>query len=265
MAGRGSGTGIVRAIEAGMESLSTVERAVDVLFHLHAETAPSGVSAIGRALGLSKSSAHRLLTALAARGLVERDAQGRYRPGIGLVALGLGALEREPVVAAARPVLEAEAAALGETVFLVAARAGSLVVLDKAEGTGFLRAAPRIGSSVPVHATAAGKLYLAFGAEQVQLPESGLERFTARTAGDALTLRAEVELVRGRGYAENREEWIPGLAVLAAPVLVRGRMEGVIAVAATSPRIDSLGSERVALGAVAAAGRVAARLGGGAA
>ena len=77
---------------------------------------------------------------LGRRGLVERDASGRYRPGMGLVALGLGALGREPVVAAARPLLEADAAELGETVFLVGARAGRLIVLDKgrvvSDGTG---------------------------------------------------------------------------------------------------------------------------------
>ena len=125
------------------------------------------MTAIGRALGLPKSSAHRLLAALGRRGLVESDERGRYRPGIGLVALGLGALESEPIVVAARPVLEDAAQALGETFFLVAARAGRLVVLDKAEGTGFLRAAPRVGSSVPVHATAVGKLFLAFGGDAI--------------------------------------------------------------------------------------------------
>jgi len=96
-----------------MEAQSTVEKAVDVLFHLHAEPHACGVTAIGRTLGLSKSSTHRLLTALSRRGLVEKDDRGRYRPGIGLVALGVGALDREPVVAAARPILEAEAQALG--------------------------------------------------------------------------------------------------------------------------------------------------------
>lgn len=245
-----------------MESLGTVERAVDVLFHLHAEEGPSGVSAIGRALGMSKSTVHRLLTALASRGLVERDGRGRYRPGMGLVALGLGALEREPVVLAARPVLEEEAAALGETVFLVAARSGSLVVLDKAEGTGFLRAAPRIGSSVPVHATAVGKLFLAFGGDQLAFPEDELEAFTERTAADPLALLAEVGRVRERGYAENREEWIPGLAVVAAPVLVRGRLEAAVAMAAPAPRVEVLGHGAVAQRAMAAAGRVGARLEG---
>ena len=121
-----------------------------------------------------------MLRSLGRRGLVERDERGRYRAGIGLLALGLGVVDREPIVAAARPVLEDRALALGETFFLVVARAGELVVLDKAEGTGFLRAAPQVGSRVPVHATAAGKLYLAFAPDQVAaLPRPG-ERSLAR-------------------------------------------------------------------------------------
>ena len=68
------------------------------------------------------------------------------------MALGLGALESDPIVVAARPVLEEGAQALGETFFLVAARAGCLVVLDKAEGTGFLRHMVRnlVGSLIEV-------------------------------------------------------------------------------------------------------------------
>jgi DNA-binding IclR family transcriptional regulator len=267
-----------------VESLSTVEKAVDLLYLLHESSGPQGVTAIGRALGVPKSSAHRLLTALSRRGLVEQDGRGRYGPGIGLVALGLGALEREPVVAAARPVLEQEAEALGETFFLVGSRAGRLVVLDKAEGNGFLRAAPRVGSSVPVHATAAGKLYLAFAPEALARSDSPLERFTPRTAADATALEREVTLARKRGWAANREEWIPGLAVLAAPIwttaagttaawttaaktTVTGmtaarRLAAVVAVAAPATRMRTLGESEVAKRTLAAAARIAARLEG---
>jgi IclR family acetate operon transcriptional repressor len=232
-----------------------------VLFHLHASPGPQGVTAVGLALGLPKSSAHRLLTALGRRGLVERDARGRYRPGVGLVALGLGALEREPVVAVARPVLEAEAEALGETFFLVTSRAGRLVVLDKVEGTGFLRAAPRVGQVVPVHATAVGKLFLAFGAGDLR-PRGRLERFTPRTAPDAHALDAEVECARQRGFAENREEWIPGLHVLAAPIPGASGLRGAVAVAAPAARMAELGAAKVARRTCAAARRIAARLDG---
>ena len=96
------------------------------------------------------------MNSIGRRGLVERDERGRYRPGMALVALGLGVLEHEPVVGAAEPVLERTAADVGETVFLAAARAGRLRVLDKREGSGFLRASPRVGAEIPLHATAIG-------------------------------------------------------------------------------------------------------------
>jgi DNA-binding IclR family transcriptional regulator len=245
-----------------MESTGAIEKAIDVLFHLHSESGPRGVTAIGRALGLPKSSAHRLLAALGRRGLVEQDARGRYRPGIGLIALGLGALEREPVVAAARRVLEEEAAALGETFFLVAARAQQLVILDKAEGTGFLRAAPQVGATVPVHATAVGKVFLAFGADAVSEPAEPFEGFAARTRTTVRALQDEVARTRQWGYAENREEWIPGLAVLAAPVFGGDRLLAAVAVALPATRYAAIGRSELARHTMAAAQRVSARMDG---
>ena len=245
-----------------MQSLSTVEKAIDILFHLHAEATPRGVTAVGKALDLSKSSAHRLLSTLARRGLLERDERGQYCPGIGLVALGLGVLEGEPVVAAARPVLELEAERLGDTVFLTVARAGAVVVLDKAEGTGFLRAAPRIGSTVPLHATAVGKLYLAHAPGAVTLGDDPLEAFTPSTTTSSAILAAELERVRRQGYAENRNEWIPGLSAIAAPVLVAGRMVAALAVASSSPRLEAFRSSAIAGRIVEAAGRIGERMEG---
>ena len=248
-----------------MEALTTVEKAIDVLFHLHSESGARGVTAISRALGLPKSSTHRLLSALSRRALLEKDDRGRYRPGVGLLALGLGALDREPVAAAARPVLEAEADSLDETVFLVAARAGRIVVLDKAEGAGFLRAAPRVGAAVPVHATAVGKLYLAFGEGAIAIPRGALERYAEATLTDAASLKVEVARAAERGYAENIDEWIPGLSVVAAPVFAAasgGRMLAALAVAAPTTRMRSLGVGEVGRRSIAAAERIAARLAG---
>jgi DNA-binding IclR family transcriptional regulator len=247
--------------------LATVDKAIDVLFELHAAEAPIGVTALGRALGLPKSSTHRLLAALRRRGLVEQDERGRYQLGIGLIALGLGVLEREPAVVAARPVIEQEAEALGETFFLVAARAGQLVVLDKAEGTGFLRAAPRVGAVVPVHATAVGKLQLAFAPSELDFdPETrfgaGLEAFTPATRTSQAALRGEIEFAREWGWAANVDEWIAGLSVLAAPVVHRGRLLAHVALAAPSARAAELGLEALAERVVKTAERIAGRLAG---
>ena len=244
---------------------SSVEKAVDLLFYLHRSWAAGrreGVTAMGEALGIPKSSVHRLLAALGRRGLVERDERGGYQPGVALIALGLGVLEHEPVVEAARPVLEEAARELGETFFLVGARAGELLVLDKAEGTGFLRASPRVGSRVPVHATAVGKLYLAFAPDQVAVPEGGAQRFTPSTLGSPAALRGVVAEAAARGWAANRDEWIQGLSVLAAPVRSAGRMHGAVALAAASPRLEELGGEALAGRVIEAAAKIERRLGG---
>lgn len=249
------------ALDSTADAGSSIEKALDVLLHLH-QAGAAGVSAVARALGLPKSTSHRLLAALVGRGLVERDAEGRYRPGLRLLALGLGVLEREPVVVAARRVLEDEAAASGETLFLAAARAGGLIVLDKAEGTGFLRAAPRVGATVPVHATATGKLYLAFAADQLAGSDGLPARYTPRIRTGARALARELALVRRRGWATNREEWVPGLAVVAAPVRAAGRLQAVVALAAPAVRLPSAEVPRLAARLVAAAGRIGATIEG---
>lgn len=238
---------------------ATVEKALDVLFHLHDAESAMGLGEIGRALDLPKSSCHRLLASLLSREMVERDDAGHYRPGPALLSLGIGAQGREPVVRAARLVLEEEATALGETVFVVGMRSGQLRVLDKFEGSGFLRAAPGIGDVVPGDVTAAGKLYRVFGDSPIA---SGL----SEPGSDALITHAEEMAIRRSGYAINRDAWIDGLSVLGVPVWQRvgggqQRMVAALALAAGSARFDTLGEEPVARRLLAAADRVADRLG----
>lgn len=230
-----------------MAGAATVEKALDVLFHLHGAESPLGLGEIAGALGLAKSSCHRLLASLSVRELVEQDEAGRYRPGLALLSLGLGAQRREPVVDLARGCLEAEAAELGETVFLVAERRGTLRVLDKCEGNGFLRAAPDVGDVIPADVTAAGRLY-----RVVREPD--------------LVDAAEREEILRRGYAVNRDAWIDGLSVLGVPIWQESRIGGakltaVLALAASSPRFDAIGEERIASRLLAAAAAVGERLG----
>lgn len=234
-----------------MEQSSAIDKAIEVLFHLHGQPGPVGVTDIGRALSLPKSSAHRLLSTLRRRDLVERDERGRYRLGVGLLALGLGALEADPLVSMGRATLETEAGQLGETFFLVAARAGRLVVLDKAEGTGVLRAAPRVGSTIPVGATAVGKLYMAHAPELL--------------ADSSDVDAAAVEAARHDGFAINRGEWIGGMCVWAAPVFIHGRMVGAVATALPSGRLDELDGDELAQRVMAAAQAIGARAEGRAA
>jgi DNA-binding IclR family transcriptional regulator len=240
---------------------SAIDKALDVLFFLHGESEPKGVSDIGRAVEIPKSTAHRLLMALRRRALVEQDEGGRYRPGFGVLVLAAGLLDREPLVSAAQPVLEREAADFGETFFLVAARTGRLLVLAKAEGTGVLRVSPAIGSEVPPFATAVGKLYLAHAAHL--LTDAEPERFTERTIVDPERLAREIRAAGDRGFAVNDEEWLEDVAVVAAPVFVDGGMVGAVCTAMSGNRFEARELRDVGRRAIDAATRIARRMEGG--
>ena len=240
--------------------MSTIDKALDALFLLSERPRAVRLADLARELGMPRSSAHRILAPLVRRGLAEQDSDGRYRAGFALMALGLNVASREPLASAAKPVLESAAAELGETFFLVVARAGKLVVLEKAEGNGFLRAAPQLGAGVPVHVTAAGKLYLAYAPEQVEFET--MERYTAASLRSRKALAAEVERVRAQGWATNIEEWQPGLAVAAAPILSHGRLHGTVALATVVARFTAIGLTTAIRRVVHAAEGIALRIEG---
>jgi DNA-binding IclR family transcriptional regulator len=248
-----------------MDALTSLDKAIDVLEHLHDAGGPRGITEIAQALELPKSSTHRLLKTLVRRGFAEQETSGRYRTGPALIALGLGSLDRDPMVALARPVLEQEAAALGETVFLTAPRGREIVVLDKAEGQGFLRAAPKVGQTVPIAATAVGRLAMAFDPARFPLGENHPQPFTQSTQLSLVEIAAAIERARIDRFAINRGEWIEGLAVVAAPLLTANEppsFAGAVAVAAPTARLDALGPFVVARRALAAAEAISCRLAG---
>jgi IclR family acetate operon transcriptional repressor len=204
----------------------TVDKAVRVLEVLREARAPLALAELARPLGIPKSTTHRLLASLLAAALVEQQADGRYALGMGLVRLGLGALALDPIVRASELELERAARELGETFFLVKARAARLVVLSKVEGTGMLRVAPDVGAEVPVDVTASGRLYLALAPELL--------------AGNPGARRASAELVKragSRGYDVNDGEWLPGLTVIAAPVVRQKELQGCVTCAGPAVRL----------------------------
>jgi len=224
---------------------STIEKAVDLLFHLLEAGEPQGVTVLARNTGQPKANIFRQLNALSKRELVEQDDSGRYQLGFGLAALGRAVMEREPICAAVRPELEALSAETGETAFLVVARGGKLCVADKVEGSGFIRATPQVGATMPVHATAVGKLYLAFAPSRLPAAEDHLEAFTARTIVDETALNQELAQVRKSGWAMNDGEWLRGLSVVAAPLLDGDSLLGGVVIATTTPRMEELGTATI--------------------
>jgi len=210
-----------------MERSGTVDKALRALEVLHQARAPLSLAELSRALAIPKPTTHRLLASLLVASLVEQQADARYTLGIGLVRLGLGALALDPVVRACQLELERAAHELGETFFLVKARGGRLLVLSKVEGTGMLRVAPDVGSEVPVDVTASGRLYMAFAPELL-----------AGNPGTTRVSAAGVKRARSRGYDVNEAEWLPGLSVVAAPILSNAELLGCVTCAGPAVRLQ---------------------------
>jgi DNA-binding IclR family transcriptional regulator len=126
-----------------------------------------------------------------------------------------------------------------------------------------LRAAPRVGSEIPAHATAIGKLYLAFAPGDLRRADSQLHRFTPATLVDPQLLSREIERVRANGLAEMRDEWLPGLSGVAAPIRLGERLFGAIALAAPSSHFSGARERVFRDGVLAAATEIETRVAGG--
>src|SRR5437667_11809434 len=91
-----------------------------------------------------------------------------------------------------------------ETVHLCALDGGEVLYLDKMEPSRSVRMASRIGRRNPAHCTSVGKAIMAFLPEaEVDdiLRQHGLKRLTAKTITTPAELKAELKLIRERGYA----------------------------------------------------------------
>ena len=150
---------------------------------------PAGVNALARRIGVNPSSASRLLATLERGGLVEREPGGPYRLGLRLVALADGVLARLDVRDLARPQLRALVEQTGETATLSVPGSGDAVTVDFLAGEASVVSMARVGRPSIGHATAAGKVLLAFrgGGEP-----STLTAYTERTITDPGRLAAAV-------------------------------------------------------------------------
>ena len=199
-----------------------VERAIAILETFTTEKPALGISDIARSVGLNVSTAHRLVRALVAADYMQQEPSSeRYRLGLGIAVLGQRALEHSGYHLA-KPVLDELAQATGESASLGIRRGQGVIVMERAASQQPLRFDHAIGAEIPLNASGMGKALLAFSATSARDTVASLKNltpFTHRTLVDADALVAELEQIRQRGYAVNREERYVGVSGIAAPVL----------------------------------------------
>jgi IclR family acetate operon transcriptional repressor len=244
-------------MEEGGRSVGSVARALALLDAL--ADGPAGVNALARRIGVNPSSASRLLATLESGGLVERDPGGPYRLGLHLVALADRVLSRLDVRELARPQLRALVEATGETATLSVADGDQAVTVDFVPGESSVVSMARLGRPSIGHATAAGKVLLAFAGT----PPATLEAYTERTITDPARLEAELARVRDQGWAEAEGEREPDLNALAAPVFGRGgALAAILGLQGPAARLTAERRRSVLPALLSAASAVSRALGG---
>lgn len=197
-------------------------RVLSILAVFEKSLAPRSLTEISQETGLALSTTHRLLKELEEWDALQRDAQGRYQIGIRLWELGQHAGRQVREIA--RPLLQDLYSLTQETVHIAIREGTDVLYIDRVYGSRRVPQASRVGGRLPLHATAVGKAILAHEEEWLRdaVLAQPLESRTPSTHVDPVALRAELAVVRARGYALTVDEVRVGTASIAVPVFQRG-------------------------------------------
>jgi IclR family acetate operon transcriptional repressor len=235
-------TNVARTGQPSRERVAALGRSVAILDAL-ADGGELGTNELARRIGATASTVSRQVATLVEARLVEHVPQtGRYRLGLRLVELANAVLARVDVRVVARPHLEELVAATGETATLSVPSDPDAVTVDFVRSPQYVQGNTRVGRPSIAHATAAGKVMLAFTGRS---PRPPLVRYTERTIVDLEELEAELERARRRGFAEAFEEREPDLNAIAAPVWSSGReLAGIVALHGPARRFGRAAARR---------------------
>jgi len=245
--------------------VQSIRRAFSVLGAL--ADGPLGVTDVAARSRIPKSTAARLLAALAAEGAVEQvPGETRYRLGPHLVALASGLGDARGLVATARPTLVEVARDLGEASGLSVRDGWTAHYVDQVDSPNPVQVRDWTGTRIPLHAVSSGQVFLA------QLPAPTLSRylaepleaFTPNTLTDATALLERLRAVKREGHAWVRDEFAIGISSVAAPIAdARGEVVAAIHVHGPTYRFPEQGAEdRIAQAVRAGASRIGVRLRG---
>ncbi|MFK7836835.1 MAG: IclR family transcriptional regulator [Sulfitobacter sp.] len=207
---------------------------------------PLTPTAANEVLGLPKPTVHRLFHRLEEEGFLQRDIDGRsYSAGQRLRKLSVNVLSSSRLRTLRLAVLNALTEDVGETCNLATPDREGMVYIDRVETKWPLRIQLPVGTTVPFHCTASGKMYLS------TLPPRHLSKYLSNAILDAQTdatlidpakIIAEIEKVRENDFSTDDQEFMDGMVAIAVPIRDDlGRMMSTLSVHAPTQRVNLTG------------------------
>ncbi len=204
------------------------ELTLQLLERLALESEPCGVTELAESMGLAKTTVHRHLRTLVARGFVRQHAASqRYEPDIKLLQLGERLRERFTLGRASREIMQRLRDASGQAVTLSSLIDERVIVVDLVQGHSLIEFGIRPGTEMNLAGTAHGRVALAFGPAALHARGSQ----TGKPQGDRTVLDRQLSAIRRQGWATAANEVVFGVNALAAPVFgANGRYHGALAI-----------------------------------
>jgi IclR family acetate operon transcriptional repressor len=218
------------------------ERALLMLEIIARAEEPPTLNELMAIIELPKATTHRFVTRLEKLGFAQRTMDGkRFGVGHRLTSLALDAMRHSFQLAPRRAILTALVDEIGETCNITMLDGTELIYLDRVESDWPLQIRLKIGSRVPLHCTASGKLFLSLAPDSFReaLFGSGLLfRHTPRTIIDVATLETALNNIRRTKIGIDDEEFIEGMTAAAVPVLDnKGKICATVAVHGPTVRL----------------------------
>ncbi|MBP1884556.1 IclR family transcriptional regulator [Sinorhizobium mexicanum] len=221
-----------------MRLLQSLTRGLEALDFLAANREPARLTDVAEALGVDKSNASHLMKTLVAAGYATQDSARRYQPTDKIARQTTSSHSLIDIVSvkeAWRPVLERFVAETGECAHMAVLVGSRVWYIDKIDSSLPLKVDHPIGALAPLHCTALGKAFLAFGDAHVDGP---FPSFTPRTLTTRRALDDEITRTRARGYSIDNEEFAHGIRCVARPIYDdHGRMIAAVGVSGPSVRV----------------------------
>ncbi len=249
------------------DQVKSLTRALTLLNRLALSDDGASLGEVAQQVGLSPSTAHRLLTTLEQERYVHFDPERRlWSIGMQAFATGAAFLRTRSLTGAARPHMRALMEESAETVNLAVEDQYEAVYLAQVESRQMMRAFARPGGRVPLHCSSVGKAILSAMPDSTLtkiLHKKGLPRLTVKTIGDTVALREDLARSRERGWALDDEEHAVGLRCIASAIFDESS-EPIAAISLSGPMVRILDERVPLLGAAVRkkAEAITAQLGG---
>ena len=216
------------------KGVQVIDRAFDILELLSLEKDGLGVTEIGNRIGLHKSTVHRILSAMAERGYIEKSGKSAYKLGLKLIEISSVYLNSIELKTEARPYLWELTSKLNQTTHLAILEGNEAVYIDKVDVMTSIRLYSQIGRRIPVYCSGLGKCLLS-GLAESKLHEvidsCSFKQLTDNTIMDKDQLLLQVEEARKNGWALDNGEHEAGVRCIAAPIFdYRGKVIAAVSV-----------------------------------